>query len=527
MLNNPIVTILLRIYAAAAFVAAAVLSPLVFSAVPLLLLVWYFTIRRWKPKPVISLLTEYFAYFFIAVLLAPAVGLFSVLIALPVLFLTGTALEETAESLDYQPSNLSRRPTGLGITMLLLSGVSLFIGLFLSNDSLTVSAAVSLAACIGLIGISFRSLGKKPVREIPVNRRILAGKRDTVSFIVESAARFGGLLFLESPVAWVDVLSKTLSLKTDRQLADISVEPILAGPTAVALDGYVIDRWGLMQVRFRLEPVRLHTIPRARYADWLAKQYLAGGRPGNLPLVANIESLKPAFGLRRGIEYYGNQVYQPGDSLKNIDWKHSLQNNELIVREYVEFQGQSALILVNLTAGNAEEADTLAYSIIVTALSLVNENIPASLAVYDNEKVVLTTGALQGDRLVARARQITQQIVVPGNPVKYLNPPDVTRLRSNLNRLSTVENPAAQKLAQLLRIEYQSIVDAAGGNPAARAVADAFTKTTDDANVIIISHRNHDAEALALSAWDLRRRGSSVMNVLVSGTTARLTPARP
>jgi hypothetical protein len=28
-------------------------------------------------------------------------------------------------------------------------------------------------------------------------------------------------------------------------------------------------------------------------------------------LVTNIEALKPLYGMRRGIEYYGNQSYQP------------------------------------------------------------------------------------------------------------------------------------------------------------------------------------------------------------------------
>ncbi|GAI15654.1 unnamed protein product, partial [marine sediment metagenome] len=92
---------------------------------------------------------------------------------------------------------------------------------------------------------------------------------------------------------------------------------------------------------------------------WLAKRYLAETKPGVLPLISNISALRPIHGLRRGVEYYGSQLYQPGDSLKSIDWKHSVKYNELISKEFTELHGQPAIILINLAVGNAEEADKL------------------------------------------------------------------------------------------------------------------------------------------------------------------------
>ena len=78
-------------------------------------------------------------------------------------------------------------------------------------------------------------------------------------------------------------------------------------------------------------------------------------------------------------------MYQPGDNLKNIDWKHSVKYNELVTREFFEIQGQPVILLINLVAGDTEETDKLAYNIIVAALSLAQDGIPAALAAYDDQ----------------------------------------------------------------------------------------------------------------------------------------------
>ncbi len=301
---------------------------------------------------------------------------------------------------------------------------------------------------------------------------------------------------------------------------------MLSGPGSVRLTGYALDCWGLMQIRFEMEPVMLQVIPRAQYAAWLVQEYLSNRKTGSALLVTNIEALKPLYGMRRGIEYYGNQSYQPGDSLKNIDWKHSIQYDELIVKEYAEFHGQPAIVLVNLAAGDAEEADKLAYSIVVTAISLAQENIPAAFTVYTDKEVVVTTNSLQGTALVSRARRIIEEIVTIPDPQRYLTPPDVTRLRSNLGRLRSVGNPAADKLAQLLQIEYQGILNTAAENPATKALREAVLKIGQEANIVIVSHRNHDAEALALGLYNLNRRGNVVMDIVSKNGYLRLQPVK-
>ena len=269
----------------------------------------------------------------------------------------------------------------------------------------------------------------------------------------------------------------------------------------------------MTQTRFTMEPVRLHVIPRARYAAWLAKRYLAEARAGTLPLLSNVGTVRTLYGLRSGIEYYGSQMYQPGDSLKNIDWKHSIKYNKLISKEFAELRGQPAILLINLAVGDAEEADKQSYNIVMAALSLAREQIPAALAIYDEHEVRLVTSPLQPQVLVARALDVTGDIMIIGKLTRYLEPADVVRLRANIHRLQSVDGDPAQALASLLQLEYETMKATAVGHPVAKALIAAFEKTGDQASVVVVSPLNHDAEAVMFSAVVYKKKGSAVLVV--------------
>jgi uncharacterized protein (DUF58 family) len=508
------IVVFFKIYVVIALIIATILSPLALSFVPILLLVWYLYMWRWPITAVVNLLTEYFMFFAISLLLTPHVGpLFSLIIALPVLFLINHGLEEVAESLVYQDTRYIRRPTNICLTFLLIVIAVLGVSLLLGSLSLLLSSAAIISYFVILGAVVLRRLPLKPVEETQVQQRMVAGKEDHIYIRLTTKTKIGGLLFLESPYEWLKVSPNILSLKENELVVKVSLSPTLSGPSVAKLKGGATDRWGLIQIRFELEPIRLYVIPRARYAAWLAKRYLAGTKPGALLLISNIEALKPIYGLRRGVEYYGSQLYQPGDSLKNIDWKHSLKHNELITKEFAEFHGRSAIILINLAVGNAEEADKLAYNIIVTAISLAQENIPAALAVYNHEGVKITTPMLQPRQLLLQSLKVAQEMVTFINPVKYLNPPDVARLRANISRIRFAKSKASQVMAQLLQLEYKNLNNAAKLNPATKALTEAFAKVDKQSNIVIISHRNHDAEALAFNTFSFTRKGNAVITI--------------
>ena len=513
-LRNWYVVVFSKIYVAIALVIAAVISPLALSFIPVLLFLWYLYSWRWTTAPIINLLTEYFIFFAVALLFTAQVGpFFSLLISLPVLFLINRSLEETAELFSYHDTRYARRPTNIFLTLLLIAVLVPGVAGLLGSLTLLLSGTIVIVYFGVLVAVVLRQLPSKPVLAEQIKQRMVAGSRAHLEIKLTAKTKVGGLLFVESPYEWVKVDPNTLSLKQNYLVVKVSLSPSLSGPSIVKLKGQAVDRWGLVQVNFELEPIRLYVIPRARYAAWLARRYLTATKPGTLPLVSGIETLRPIYGLRRGVEYYGSQLYQPGDSLKNIDWKHSLKYNELVSKEFADFHGQPAVVLINLAVGNAEEADKLSYNIIVTAISLARESIPAALAAYDHKSVKVTTPMLQSQALVLRSLQVAQEMVSFINPVRYLNPPDVARLRANLSRIRFVESKASNVLGQLLQLEYKNLSNNAKLNPATKALTEVFGKADKQSNIIIISHRNHDTEALAFNTFYFSRKGNAVIDV--------------
>ncbi|MCX8126663.1 MAG: hypothetical protein N3E40_05970, partial [Dehalococcoidia bacterium] len=193
--------------------------------------------------------------------------------------------------------------------------------------------------------------------------------------------------------------------------------------------------------------------------------------------------------------------------------KHSIKLAQLVSKEFSELRGERALLLVNLVASNEEAADRLAYNIIATGLTLAHDKIPAAIAAYDHQEPRMVTAVLAPSTLVARALQLSQQVSVSEAPVRYLPSASVMGLMASVLRLRQANDGPARKLAEILDIEFRSLWEAARRSPATEALTRAFAGIGRWCNVVVISGRNHDAEALAFSIYELRRRGTRVVEV--------------
>lgn len=513
-LNSWAIKILIKVYVVITLIVATILSSPTLSFIPIFLLLWYLYIWKWQVRPTVSLLTQYFMYLSLALLLAPHTGaFFSLLLALPVLFLVKECLEEVAESSSLQITGFGRKPTNTNIGLVVLTSLVLILSLLLNNLTLLLACAVAIGALGVLIAMVLKRVPLKPVEENPVQQRMIAGTEYFLDITLTSKTKIGSLLFIESPCDWLRTSPNILSLKQKALKIKVSLSPSLSGPSEIKLLGQVTDRWGLITTRFELTPIHLFVIPRAKYAATLAEKYLANTAVGSLTLNSNVAAQRPIFGSRGGLEYYGSQLYQQGDNIKHIDWKHSLKRDELVKKIFIEFQGQPAIIQINLAVCNEEEADRLAYDIIVTAITLAQENIPAALAVYDHEGVKITTSTLLPRKLVSKSLEIAQEMVTFVNPSKYMHPTNVSRLRANIRSIKLAKNQASGVVGQLLQMEYTSVQYHAQENPASKALAAAFTKADKKSNVIVISQRNHDAEALEFNALILREKGHTVISI--------------
>jgi hypothetical protein len=460
-------------------------------------------------------MTQYFLFFALGLLFFTPVGpYFALIISLPLLFSINQALLNLGKTVRPEESHHKRRLTNFCVVVISNTLAISCIGGIIGNQILLLSCG-TIVCYLLIIGVYIRiKLPLRPVEEEPVELRVIAGREGIANVTLVTRTKLNGILFIVSPYDWCKVTPNTfIPLNGNGITLRISVTPELSGPTAIKFTGYVIAPWGLIQVRFEIEPLILLVIPRAKYAEWLANKYLSGSKPGTLPLVSSIGLTKPLYGLRQGVEYYGCRMYQPGDSLKNIDWKHSTKYNELVSKEFSEVQAQPVIVLINLVAGNDEEMDVLVYNILATAMSLAQDGISATLAVYNDKDVVLVTQSLVSNNLITSAMLVVSDTVIKPASRKYLAPPDITRLRANISRLGRTENQSARTLRELLQLEYKNLSNNTILHPCRRAFTRVMSRTNQQSTVVILSNRNHDAEALALISSNLTEKGSTVIMV--------------
>ncbi len=514
ILNNRIIVIVLKLYICVALIVAAIISnPITSVAAVLTLLVYLFF--QWRPINIITkLITTYFVFFSIAILLEPVTNLLiSNLISLPILFLVTNNLLDTAKSMPRRITRYSRSLTQVGIVLSFITFVNLVIAVFLSNFALLLASSMAIVFLGILSLVSIAGLSMKPMIVEQIKQRIVAGVTADLHISLGSQTKVGGMLYIDSLYEWLKIHSPVLPLRQEPMILRLSLSPRLSGPSEVVVQAYATDCWGLTQVRFQLSPIQLYVIPRARYASWLAKRYLDATKPGMLPLISNVSTVKPQFGFRRGIEYYGSQLYQPGDELKSIDWKHSAKYNKMITKEFVEFHGQPAVLLVNLAVGDAEEADELAQKTIITAISLAREQIPTVIATYDHNGIKLVTPTLQPQQMVVKSLEIIKEITIFENPTKYLYAPDIGRLRANINRLKSTESDASKILSQLMGIEYGNLINSVMINPATKTINKALDNANIQSTIVIVSKLNHDANAIAVNRYFMAKRGYALVAV--------------
>jgi len=196
-----------------------------------------------------------------------------------------------------------------------------------------------------------------------------------------------------------------------------------------------------------------------------------------------------------------------------MDWKRMCKLNQLIVKEYSEAQELVTIIAANMTVKDPEEADNLAYSLITLALTLARVTAPVALAAYNHQEVLLTTEAADPREILKRMLILAQNITLVEPEQRFLQSPDIRRLKRTMTQLEQAKTEPARRLAELLRLEDEAIQQAAKEHPATRAI----TKTTEHipppAIIAVVSGWNHDTEALLVTLDRLKKQGYNTMEV--------------
>lgn len=410
----------------------------------------------------------------------------------------------SARQLSGRPLFVARRIPLPALRALILAGVVVVtLGLAAGRWVLVGAGAVFLGWLLALVGFVLLRLPLRFLEADSARLRALVAKRSDLAVVLRPHTPLPCILRLHSFVPWVEVSPAEVRIDGSRISAHLAVTPPLAGPSELALDVLAIDPWGLTGTLQSVEVTKLHIIPRARYAAWLARRYLERTPPGLTGMMSAATFARR--GVRGGMEYYGARSYAPGDSLRDIDWKHTVKLREIVVKEFHMVAGQAAVLVVRLDAGDADAVDRLAYGIVTTTLTLAQEGIPMVLAGYTEHDVVGVTMRLAPRAAVRQALELTGRIVLAASARRSLAFPHLGRLR-RMRRLLAGTEPA-RRLSDLLGLEIEAIADRAATHPAGRAARLAVRQVQPPAAVLTIAAAGDDDTALDVALGQLSRLG--------------------
>ncbi len=526
-MNRPLPIILSQIYIFLALLIATFISAMSYPLVSLALLVaMLFVTLRWPMRAGLEIVALVATVFLMPLVLASSLERLGILPLIAQIISSVSAIsliylldyELRRRSQEISEFNMTRtsgqRLTTISGTLLIAMLVVLAVSFMLGITVLLLTDIVFALYLLGILVRIWLTIPHLSIETSNVRKRVIAGTAAAISLEIKGRVCAGAWCLVMPLDSWVRVTPQRFILDKVITKFDAVTTPPLAGSARPRFRLSVVDSRGFVQVDRLLEPVELHVIPRVRYAEWLARRYLERAGSG---VMADTSLLPEVILLsKRGVEYRDSRIYQPGDPLKDIDWKHTIKLSKLIIKEYIEAGVQAVIIAVNLSVGNAEEADKLAFNLITTALTLAQDNIPASLVVYNQERVILTTAARDPREILKRTLSMVKDIALVKFDRRYLGLPDVVKLRRSINYLKGAKSEPAKRLLGILDFEYCALEAAAKNHPLTVALSLVAEKTPAPAMIVMVSHLNHDAEAALMSGEKLARKDFTML--MLQGT---------
>jgi uncharacterized protein (DUF58 family) len=206
-------------------------------------------------------------------------------------------------------------------------------------------------------------------------------------------------------------------------------------------------------------------------------------------------------------------MFQAGDKLRDVDWKHSVRLNELVSKEFADFQGQPAIIAANLTVKDAEEADVLVSNFVMTALTLANESLTTALAVYNYKEVFAVSRHVNPREALKKTLKLSEKITHMEPAERFLQSTEAWRLKRTMSQLGQADVEASQRLLGMLQLEYQAHQQETANNPAIRALSKVTEHIPPPAIITVVPSSGQDAEGLAMVLEKLEKKGYTAVTV--------------
>jgi hypothetical protein len=536
-MNKTLYVILCQIYTLLLLLATVIRSDIahLVPALPLLFILLAITIRPLPSRYNVAVYVG--AVFLIPPVLAPALQSFISLPALAIHIVTVVAVIPVFFLFDHtlrQNTLLARLPMkkkpGIYVSdtlasLLLLTGVIIFISFVVNNRVLLYTGLAFILYIIGVVVSIVLTIRHMPLTAGITTGRIIAGTSGDVRIDLTNLASAKIHCQFSSHEPWLKVVPLAAVLKKGIVRLNVSYTPPLAGNSRPQIQAIAKDLRGFVQICQVLEPLELRIIPRAKYVTWLARKYLE--RSGVGMSTAALMQLPSIILPQRGTEYQESRSYEPGDQLKDIDWKHTLKLSQLIVKDYTNNEEPATIIAVNLAVADAEEADKLSFKLITAALTLAKEKIPTALTAYNHRDVVLSIDVTEPDEVLKQTLLLLREITTIKNVHRHLELADITAIKRNIGQLKMARSESAQRLLNLLDFQYRSIVEFTRNHPASIALSSTTRQVPAPATILIVSQLNHDAEAIKVISDKLSKRRYNTVPVEVPVATTQRSRSWP
>ncbi|MCW4025654.1 MAG: DUF58 domain-containing protein [Candidatus Bathyarchaeota archaeon] len=474
-------------------------------ALTLLALQLYTTYR--PPNPKMNLAIIFGTLTLTPLTLTPLAGTtFSVLFITPTIYLLDQNLQENAQDQTSTHSKNARTPT---ITLKILStalSIVFLATLITLNITLLLSTTILIVYLTAILGHNLIKIPKNPLKETKTWNRTLAGNPSNNTIEITTTSKLHLHTTLTATESWIQITPTKYTTTNTSQTVKITYTPPLAGPTKLQLHATTIGPRGLIPTNQTLQPVDLHIIPKAKYAQWLAKKYLEQTATGTASALTTSPP-RTTTAAKYGLEYYGSRLYQPGDRLKEVDWKHTFTLGELVVKEYSGAHGQPTIIAADLTAKDTQDADKLAYNLIIVALTSARESLPSALAVYNQKESIASTALNNPRETLKETLKITEKITIVDQAAKALQPTEIRRLKKFKEEVEKTQ----KILAKILDFEVEAKQAITKQHPATQTLNRCIDKTPPPAIITVASSMTQDMEVLSLTLEKLKTQGYTIV----------------
>jgi hypothetical protein len=450
---------------------------------------------------------------FTPLILEPLAGNLSPLVIIPALYLLDQNLKENKTTHVFSPQKTGKKATStltaLTTTLIVLSAASFLLW----NQTLAATTAILMVYITAILSYITIKVPKAPLTEAKTFSRSLVGDTQNQLATLHGKAGVPLTVLLNPQEPWVQVEPTNFELhKNGKANIRLRFTPPLAGPSTLQIQATTRDPWGLTKTNQKLQPVELHIIPKAKYAQWLAKKFLEQTASG-ISLTTVVFPDKVLRAAKRGGEYQGSRMFQAGDKLRDVDWKHSVRLNELVSKEFADFQGQPAIIAANLTVKDAEEADVLVSNFVMTALTLANESLTTALAVYNYKEVFAVSRHVNPREALKKTLKLSEKITHMEPAERFLQSTEAWRLKRTMSQLGQADVEASQRLLGMLQLEYQAHQQETANNPAIRALSKVTEHIPPPAIITVVPSSGQDAEGLAMVLEKLEKKGYTAVTV--------------